>query len=89
MRTVAEPDVNETIAAYTADGMSYEIDHLGIGHPHQWGQFAVYRDGQQVSAFEIPESALRPEHRPKDLPVTPAELIELAQAAVAEVANHG
>lgn len=78
----------ETIAAYDVDGDTYEIDHLGIGYPDtQWGNFAVYRDGEMVAEFCIPESSLKPEYRPRgrdaELPVTTGELIDLAKGAVA------
>ena len=33
-------DNTETIATYSADGATYEIDHLGILHDSQWGEFA-------------------------------------------------
>jgi hypothetical protein len=74
----------ETIAVYDDGGGTYEIDHLGINCPEtQWGNFAVYRDGEMVAEFCIPESSLQPEYRPAGLPVTPAELIEMARGAVA------
>jgi hypothetical protein len=74
----------ETIVVYDEDGSRYEIDHLGIGYPDtQWGNFAVYRDGEMVAEFCIPESSLKPEYRPAELPVTTAELIEHAKGAVA------
>lgn len=53
----------ETIAVYDEDGSRYEIDHLGIGYPDtQWGNFAVYRDGEMVAEFCIPESGVE-QHR--------------------------
>lgn len=74
----------ETIAAYDDGGRHYEIDHLGIGYPEtQWGNFAVYCGGEMVAEFCIPESSLKPEYRPAELPVTTAELIEHAKGAVA------
>jgi hypothetical protein len=74
----------ETIAAYDQDGGRYEIDHLGIGYPEtQWGTFAVYRAGEMIAEFCIPESSLKPEYQPAELPVTTAELIDLAKGAVA------
>jgi hypothetical protein len=80
----------ETILTYEADGLTYEIDHLGIGRPGgshdldhgQWGEFAVYCDGEQVAEFAIEESILKPEFRPAELPVTDEELIRLAKEAV-------
>lgn len=79
--------VNETIATYEDGAMVYEIDHLGIAYPSQWGEFAVYICGsasEQVAEFAIPESALKAECRPAELPVTTEQLIELAKAAVRE-----
>jgi hypothetical protein len=73
----------ETILTYGDGGETYEIDHLGIGHPDtQWGEFNVWTGGNCVAEFAIPESALKPEHRPAQLPVTDGELIELAKRAV-------
>lgn len=72
----------EVIATYVNGGATYEIDHLGIGNPKQWGDFAVYRDGEQVAEFCIEASWFKPEHRPP-LPDI-EELIELAKAAVTD-----
>jgi hypothetical protein len=77
-------EANETIATFTHDGKLYEIDHLGIGCPPQWGEFAVYCDGVQITDFAIEESMLKPEHRPAELPVTTEQLIRLAREAVAD-----
>lgn len=78
-------DTTETVAAYTDhDGVTYEIDHLGICLPSQWGEFAVYSGGVHVTSFAIAESMLKPEFRPAELPVTRVELIGLARQAVAE-----
>jgi len=42
----------ETVATFTHDGRTYELDDLGAGeHPHQAGAFAVYLDGEQVAEF--------------------------------------
>jgi hypothetical protein len=46
-------DTTETIATYSAGGATYEIDHLGILHDSQWGEFAVYRAGEHVASFAI------------------------------------
>jgi hypothetical protein len=74
----------ETIAVYDDIGGTYEIDHLGINYPEtQWGNFAVYHDGEMVAEFCIPESSLKLEYRPAELPVTTGELIDLARGAVA------
>lgn len=72
----------ETIASYMLGGETYEIDHLGINSPSQWGEFAVYRDSKQVAVFDIPESMLKPELRPAELSVTTEELVFQARDAV-------
>jgi hypothetical protein len=75
---------DETIATYALGGKTYEIDHLGVGFPDtQWGEFVVYCNGEQVSAFAIEESMLKPEFRPAELPVSNDELIRMARQAVA------
>jgi hypothetical protein len=79
-------EINETIATYEDDGKVYEIDHLGIGYDHQWGEFAVYGPDGLVAEFAIPESALKPEFRPAALPVRPDQIVELAKQAVGETA---
>ena len=73
----------ETIATFTLGGKTYEIDHLGIGFPSQWGEFNVWTGGNCIAEFAIEESALKPEFRPAELPVTTEELIRLAREAVA------
>jgi hypothetical protein len=78
----AIPETIETIATFTRDGTTYEIDHLGICQDSQWGQFAIYRDGEQVDEFAIEESFLKREHQPTELPVSKAELIRLAEEAL-------
>lgn len=72
----------ETYATFDLDGATYEIDHLGIGYASQWGQFAIYKDGDQIAEFAIAESLLRPEYRPSALPVSDDELIRLAKEAL-------
>lgn len=76
-------DNTETVAAFDHDGASYEIDHLGITHPDQRGEYAIYRDGQQVGEFLAWGTYLRPEAQPTDLP-SEAELIALARQALAD-----
>jgi hypothetical protein len=81
---MTEHDPNaETIATFALGGQTYEIDHLGIGFPSQWGEFNVWTDGNCVAEFAIEESALKPEFRPAELPVSTDELIRLAREAVA------
>ena len=59
-----DPGSGETVAVFEHDGSTYEIDHLGIGSGSQWGEFAVYCDGEEVAEFAIAESVLRPGWRP-------------------------
>lgn len=84
---------SEVITTYTEDGRSFEIDHLGIGFPFQWGQFAVYCGDDQVTTFAIAEDGEpipvefavlrgRPPVVPAELPVTLERLAELAREAV-------
>jgi hypothetical protein len=61
------------------DGGTYEIDHLGIGSRGQWGEFAVYRDGEEVAEFTLAESVLRSGSRPAGRPVSADELVQLAR----------
>ena len=73
----------DTIATYQDGGKTYEIDHLGISCPEQWGEFMVYCDGEMTAGFCIPQSSLKSEYRPAALPVTNDDLIEMAKGAVA------
>ncbi|HST80390.1 MAG TPA: hypothetical protein VLL08_01475 [Kineosporiaceae bacterium] len=77
-------DTAETVATFTVEGdpEPYEIDHLGITDPAQWGQYTVYRRRKQLAAFVVPVAAPRPWNRPAPAPVPDEELIELARAAV-------
>ena len=78
-------DTSETVATYTVRDKKYEIDHLGINYPDtQWGIFAIYHDGHQVTEFGIEEMALSTGPRPTELPVSTEDLIKLALQAVAE-----
>jgi hypothetical protein len=78
------PDTIETVATFTRDGKTYEVDHLGICRDSQFGQFAIYRGGEQVGEFAIEESFLKREHQPTELPVAKAELIRLANESLDE-----
>ncbi|MEU0237752.1 hypothetical protein ABZ234_08675 [Nocardiopsis sp. NPDC006198] len=71
----------ETVASYTEDGLTYEIDHLGITHPTQRGEYAVYLDGRQVAEFLAWGTFLVPEAQPEELP-PPGDLIDMARRAV-------
>jgi hypothetical protein len=77
-----DPRSGEAVAVFEHDGSTYEIDNLGIGSGGQWGEFAVYCDGEEVADFAIAESVLRPESRPAGLPVSADELVRLAQQAL-------
>jgi hypothetical protein len=73
-------DTGETVATYTVRDKTYEIDHLGINYPDtQWGIFAVYHNGQQITEFGVEEMVLATGPRPSD-----EDLIILAVQAVAE-----
>jgi hypothetical protein len=84
----------ETVATFTVDGdpEPYEIDHLGITDPAQWGQYTVYRGRKQLAAFVVPVAAPRSWNRPPrpsngrpPAPVSDEELIELARGALIPV----
>ena len=72
----------ETIASFVFGGLTYEIDHLGINFPSQWGVFAIYRDSKQIVEFDIPEAMLDPDCLPAELPVTTEELVFQARDAL-------
>lgn len=86
MSTVPDtvPESIETVATFVRDGRAHEIDHLGIYRDSQWGQLAIYCDGEQVGEFAIEESFLKREYQPTELPVSKAELIRLANEALSE-----
>ena len=76
----------ETVTTYRSGDQTYEIDHLGICHPEtQWGEFAVYRDGEQLAEFAIPGRPGAFEYWPPAACVLPphSELVRLAREAVA------
>jgi hypothetical protein len=77
-----DPGSGENVAAFEHNGSTYEIDHLGIGSGSQWGEFAVYCDGEEVAEFTLAESMLRPGSRPAGLPVSADELVRLARQAL-------
>lgn len=70
----------EVFASFEHNGDHYEIDHLGIGNPKQWGDFAVYRDGEQVAEFSVDASWFKEGYRPP-LPDVD-ELIEQAKSVI-------
>lgn len=51
---------SETIARFRHHDVDYELDHLGIAVPEQWGAFAVYAAGELLAEFrvEFPAAAL-------------------------------
>ncbi len=77
-----DPGSGETVAVFEHDGSIYEIDHLGIGSGSQWGEFAVYCDGEEVAVLAIAEPVRRPGSRPGGVPVSADELVRLARHAL-------
>ena len=77
-----DPGCGATVAAFEHDGGTYEIDHLAIGSGSQWGEFAVYCDGEEVAEFAIAGPVRRPGSRPAALPVCADELVRLARQAL-------
>lgn len=77
-----DPGSGETVAAFEHDGSSYEIDHLGIGSGSQWGEFAVYCDGEEVAEFTLAGWVQRPGSGPAGLRVSADELVRLARHAL-------
>ena len=77
-----DPGCGATVAAFEHDGSTYEIDHLGVGSGSQWGEFAVYCDGEEVAEFAIAGPVRRPGSRPAGLPVCADELVRLARQAL-------
>lgn len=71
-------DTTEMVAFYYEDGHTYQIDHLGICNPSQAGDYAVYRDGEQVAEFSGGLGVVLPED------LTPHQLIAMARHAVAD-----
>jgi hypothetical protein len=58
------PGSGETIVTFERDGSTCEIDHLGIGSASQWGEFAVYCDGEEVAQFTLAAAVPRSGPRP-------------------------
>ena len=77
-----DPGSGQTVAVFEHDGSTYEIDYLGLGSSTQWGEFAVYCDGEEVAEFAIAGSELRPGSRPAGLSVSADELVRLARQAL-------
>lgn len=44
-------ELTDLYMTYMYDGRIYEIDHLGITHPENAGEFAVYRDHTMLAWF--------------------------------------
>ena len=77
-----DPGSGETVAAFEHDGSIYEIDYLGIGFGGQWGEFAVYCDGEEVAGFAIAGPVRGPGPGSAGLPVSADELVRLARHAL-------
>lgn len=75
----------ETVATYEDDGSTYEIDHLGIGFPDQWGIYQVYRDGQTVAEFSAGVQLSLCSVQFDAAPADEAQLIVMAKEAVADL----
>ena len=80
-----DPGCGATVAAFEHDGRTYEIDHLGIGSGSQWGEFAVYWDGEEVAEFAVAGPVRRPGSRPAGLPACADELVRLARQALSRL----
>ena len=79
-------DLTEVVATFEYHGRTYQVDHLGIGHPEtQWGEYAVYCDDQMVSVFDHGAN-LKPEYRPEE--PTTDEVIAMAKRALAVDEAH-
>ena len=76
-----DPGCGATVAAFEHDGGTYEIDHL-VGSGGQWGEFAVYCDGEEVAEFAVAGPVRRPGSRPAALPACADELVRLARQAL-------
>ena len=61
-----DPGCGATVAAFEHGGGTYEIDHLGLGSGSQWGEFAVYCDGEEVAEFAIAGPVRRPGRARRD-----------------------
>lgn len=44
---------SETIACFRHNDVNYELDHLGIAVPEQWGEFAVFAGGEMLAEFRV------------------------------------
>ncbi|WP_394622355.1 hypothetical protein JNUCC0626_50330 (plasmid) [Lentzea sp. JNUCC 0626] len=44
---------SETIARFQRNDVDYELDHLGIAVPEQWGQFAIFTGGEMIAEFRM------------------------------------
>lgn len=56
----------EVVAEFEHEGADFQIDHLGILHPNQWGEYAIYRGDDQVGEFGGPAAGLLEEYRPAE-----------------------
>lgn len=80
---MATTDPNTETVTYEDDGATYEIDHLGIGHPEtQMGIYQVYRDGQSVAEFSAGVALSLCTVQFVDSPADTEQLIVMAKEAV-------
>ena len=88
MSTTASNENAETVSTYEHDGETFEVDHLGIGHPDtQMGLYQVYRDGQTVAEFSAGVALSLCSVQFADEPADDGHLIVMAKEAVAELAG--
>ncbi len=73
-------DATEVVAEFEHGGLEYQVDHLGILHPNQWGQYAIYCGDQMVGMFDHGAN-LMPAYRPAE--PTTDEVVALAKQALA------
>lgn len=81
-------DNAETVATYRDGGVTYEIDHLGIGRPDtQMGIYQVYRDGETVAEFSAGVALSLCAVQFVDQPADNEQLVVMAKEAVLELAE--
>lgn len=82
---VTVSDNTETIITFLhEDGRTIEIDHLGICHPENRGEFAIYEGDKQIGEFMLPWAIEYPDiKKHRELP-DDDELIAQAKLALAD-----
>jgi len=74
-------DNTETVATFKVNGGTYEIDHLGICTPNNYGSYAIYRDGRMLADF----CHHAPWENPRSIPLpSKRELIALAKEVLTQ-----